>query len=204
MRHAEKQHIRACGSGHFVVAATRKIAAALATVRTGDTEPTPADVRAATAEVIERCVYGVDLNDFAIEITKVALWLETFHAGRARCRSSTPTSASATHCWARHRRCCATQSPTPPSLRSATTTKSWTAKLKARNRAEREANADQLALEYGPETLNVETAQFTKVARDADAGTASTVRMRARADARCAAFVQPKKKAPGPGCATSG
>ena len=32
----------ACGSGHFVVAAARRIAAALATVRTGDTEPSPA------------------------------------------------------------------------------------------------------------------------------------------------------------------
>ena len=32
----------ACGSGHFVVAAARRIASALATVRTGDTEPSPA------------------------------------------------------------------------------------------------------------------------------------------------------------------
>ena len=46
---------------------------ALATVRTGESEPSPADLRAATADVIERCVYGVDLNDLAIEITKVAL-----------------------------------------------------------------------------------------------------------------------------------
>ena len=72
----------ACGSGHFVVAAARRIAAALATVRTGETEPSPADLRAATADVIERCVYGVDLNDLAIEITKVALWLEAFDADR--------------------------------------------------------------------------------------------------------------------------
>ena len=35
--------------------------------------------------------------------------------------------------------------------------KDWTAKLKARNKAEREADADQLALDFGPETLNVET-----------------------------------------------
>ena len=35
----------ACGSGHFVVAAARRIATALATVRTGDTEPSPAAVR---------------------------------------------------------------------------------------------------------------------------------------------------------------
>ena len=93
----------------------------------------------------------------------------------------------------------------------------WTAKLKARNKAEREANVDQLAFDFGPETLDVETTQFSKAARDADAGTAGTLaRMRARADAWrkletdpdlvaakrvadawCAAFVQPKKNAPG-------
>ena len=44
--------------------------------------PAPAGVRAATADVIERCLYGVDLNDLAIEITKVALWLEAFDADR--------------------------------------------------------------------------------------------------------------------------
>src|SRR6185437_4011335 len=57
-------------------------ASALATVRTEETEPTPAALRAATAAVIERCVYGVDLNDLAIEITKVALWLEAFDGSR--------------------------------------------------------------------------------------------------------------------------
>ena len=72
----------ACGSGHFVVAAARRIATALATVRTGDTEPAPPPYAPATADVIERCVYGVDLNDLAIEITKVALWLEAFDADR--------------------------------------------------------------------------------------------------------------------------
>jgi hypothetical protein len=95
----------------------------------------------------------------------------------------------------------------------------WTAKLKARNKTEREAAADQLMLDFGTPKLNVETTQFTKAAREADAGTAGTVaRMRARADAWrkleddpdlraaklladawCAAFVQPKKKTAGQG-----
>ena len=44
--------------------------------------PPPPRLRAATADVIEHCVYGVDLNDLAIEITKVALWLEAFDADR--------------------------------------------------------------------------------------------------------------------------
>jgi N-6 DNA Methylase len=73
----------AVGSGHFVVAAARRIAAALATVRTEDAEPGPAELRTATADVIERCIYGVDINDLAIEITKVALWLEAFDAHQA-------------------------------------------------------------------------------------------------------------------------
>ena len=72
----------AVGSGHFVVAAARRIATALATVRSGDSEPGPQALRAATADVIERCIYGVDLNDLAIEITKVALWLEAFDGSR--------------------------------------------------------------------------------------------------------------------------
>ena len=67
----------ACGSGHFLVAAARRIAKALASVRTGDPEPTPQYVRAALREVVASCIYGVDINDLAIEIAKVALWLET-------------------------------------------------------------------------------------------------------------------------------
>ena len=50
------------------------------------------------------------------------------------------------------------------------TTTRWTAKLKARNKAERQADADQLTLDFGPETLNVETSQFHKAAREADTG----------------------------------
>ncbi|XGU18580.1 DNA methyltransferase [Rhodococcus sp. 3Y1] len=119
----------AVGSGHFVVAAARRLAAAVATVRTGDTEPNPIDLRAATADVIERCIYGVDLNDLAIEITKVALWLEAFDAQRPF-RSSTHTSRSATHSSAPPRNCCATTSPTQHSLLSATTTNNGPANSK--------------------------------------------------------------------------
>ncbi len=95
----------ACGSGHFVVAAARRIGVgAWPTVRTGDTEPSPPTVRAATADVIEHCVYGVDLNDLAIEITKShSGWKPSTPA--AHSHSSTPTSASATRCWAPPRHC---------------------------------------------------------------------------------------------------
>jgi len=207
----------AVGSGHFVVAAARRLAAAVAAVRTGDTEPNPIELRAATADVIERCIYGVDVNDLAIEITKVALWLEAFDAER-------PFPFLDAHFKVGD----ALLGTTPELLRhnipdAAFTVlgdddTQWTSKLRARNKTEREADNDQLTFSFGPETLNVETTMFTKAARDADTGRAADLgRMRARADAWrtleanpelvaaklaadawCAAFVQPKKKTVGP------
>ncbi|MGE2731756.1 Eco57I restriction-modification methylase domain-containing protein [Mycolicibacterium vaccae] len=208
----------ACGSGHFVVAAARRIASALATVRTGDTEPTPSALRMATADVIERCVYGVDLNDLAIEITKVALWLEAFDADRpfpfldAHFRVGNALLGTTPELL-RH------NIPDPAFVALGEDDKEWTKKLKARNKTERQADQDQLTLSFGSETLNVETSQFTKAAREADTGTvASVAALRARADAWrrieadpdlvaaklvadawCAAFVQPKT-----GATTSG
>ncbi|MDP9376966.1 MAG: N-6 DNA methylase [Actinomycetota bacterium] len=72
----------ACGSGHFLVAAARRLARALATARTGDPEPAPAAVREAMRDVVSRCIYGVDLNDLALEVAKVALWLEALTPGK--------------------------------------------------------------------------------------------------------------------------
>ncbi|WP_249645126.1 Eco57I restriction-modification methylase domain-containing protein [Nocardia sputi] len=208
----------ACGSGHFVVAAARRIASALATVRTGDTEPNPAALRAATADVIESCVYGVDLNDLAIEITKVALWLEAFDAER-------PFPFLDAHFRVGN----ALLGTTPALLRDnipdsafvvlGDDDRDWTSKLKARNKAERHADLDQLAFSFGPETLDVETTAFTNKARNADTGHAGSLRaIRARADAWralendpdllaaklvadawCAAFVQPKTEHSGQG-----
>ncbi|MEV5748356.1 DNA methyltransferase [Actinoallomurus sp. NPDC052308] len=72
----------ACGSGHFLVAAARRIAKRLASVRTGDPEPGIEDVRHALREVVSQCIYGVDLNPMAIELAKVSLWLETVEPGK--------------------------------------------------------------------------------------------------------------------------
>ena len=72
----------ACGSGHFLIAAANRLAHRLATVRTGDDEPSPEARRSAFRDVVGRCIYGVDLNDLALEITKAALWLEAFDANR--------------------------------------------------------------------------------------------------------------------------
>ncbi|MCM2422138.1 Eco57I restriction-modification methylase domain-containing protein [Streptomyces sp. RKAG293] len=72
----------ACGSGHFLVAAARRIARRLAEVRTDDPEPGAEDVRHALRDVISRCVYGVDLNPMAVELAKVSLWIEAMEPGR--------------------------------------------------------------------------------------------------------------------------
>lgn len=72
----------ACGSGHFLVAAARRIAKRLAAARTGDPEPPPGQIRAALREVIGRCIYGVDLNPLAAELAKVSLWLEAMEPGQ--------------------------------------------------------------------------------------------------------------------------
>jgi hypothetical protein len=72
----------ACGSGHFLVAAARRIAKRVATVDTGDPEPPPETVRAALREVVSTCIYGVDLNPLAADLAKVSLWLEAMQPGR--------------------------------------------------------------------------------------------------------------------------
>ncbi|WP_306356169.1 MULTISPECIES: Eco57I restriction-modification methylase domain-containing protein [unclassified Nocardia] len=73
----------ACGSGHFLVAAARRIAKRVAAIRENNPEPTPPTVRHALHEVIGRCVYGVDLNPMAVDLAKVSLWLEAMEPGVA-------------------------------------------------------------------------------------------------------------------------
>jgi methylase of polypeptide subunit release factors len=70
-----------CGSGHILLAAARRIATELAIIRTGDDQPSPAAFREAIREVIRNCIYGVDLNPLAVELCKVALWLEAHAPG---------------------------------------------------------------------------------------------------------------------------
>ncbi|MBJ7000096.1 N-6 DNA methylase [Streptomyces sp. CRPSP2-6A1] len=73
----------ACGSGHFLVAAARRIAKRVAAVREQTPEPMADGVRHALHEVIARCVYGVDLNPMAVELAKVSLWMEALEPGKA-------------------------------------------------------------------------------------------------------------------------
>jgi hypothetical protein len=66
----------AAGSGHFLLAAARRIGRELAMIRSGEAEPAPETYRAALRDVIRRCVYAVDKNPLAIDLCKVALWIE--------------------------------------------------------------------------------------------------------------------------------
>ena len=71
----------ACGSGHFLLAAARRIATRLARIRAGGA-PSLADFRHALRDVARCCVHGVDRNPMAVELAKVALWIETVDPGR--------------------------------------------------------------------------------------------------------------------------
>lgn len=71
----------ACGSGHILLAAARRIGQELAIVRTGEDQPSPLALRTAVRDVIRHCIYGVDLNPLAVELCKVALWLEAHVPG---------------------------------------------------------------------------------------------------------------------------
>ena len=71
----------ASGSGHFLLAAARHIARELAQVRTGEREPAPSEFRRALRDVIRHCVYAVDKNPLAVDLCKVALWIEGHDAG---------------------------------------------------------------------------------------------------------------------------
>ena len=72
----------ACGSGHFLLAAARRLAEKLATLRAPDGAVTPQAYRHALREVVGRCIFGVDRNPMAIELARTALWLEGFEEGR--------------------------------------------------------------------------------------------------------------------------
>lgn len=71
----------ACGSGHFLLAAARRIASRLARARAGGVASAE-DYRHALRDVARNCIYGVDRNPMAVELTKVALWIETVEPGK--------------------------------------------------------------------------------------------------------------------------
>ncbi|RQR51085.1 SAM-dependent DNA methyltransferase [Burkholderia sp. Bp9125] len=72
----------ACGSGHFLLAAARRIAEEVARLNASDGNPLPADYRHALRDVVAHCIYGVDKNPMAVELARTALWLEAYTPDR--------------------------------------------------------------------------------------------------------------------------
>jgi hypothetical protein len=198
----------ACGSGHFLVAAARRIAHRLARVRAEDTEPTASQVQEAMHDVVARCIFGVDLNPMAAELAKVGLWLESLRAGR-------PLGFLDAHIKTGN----ALLGTTPALLAAGIPDEAFTVlegddrqvvtALKRQNRSERNAGQAQLFTGRGIPVGNPEIAQ---AAREIDAlaglsladvhlagqrqrdleGSPELQRVRLVADAWCAAFVGPK------------
>lgn len=66
----------ACGSGHFLLAAARRIAEVIMKQKAFMGAPAPVEYRKTLHDVISHCIYGVDLNPMAVELARMALWLE--------------------------------------------------------------------------------------------------------------------------------
>jgi N-6 DNA Methylase len=199
----------ACGSGHFLVSAARRIADRLAVVRTGDVDPTPTDQQTAMYDVVAKCIYGVDLNPMAAELAKVSLWLEALQPGR-------PLTFLDAHIKVGN----ALLGTTPDLLAAGIPDAAYTpiegddrkhaAPLKKRNRAERE-RAGQGAL-FDIAGIDISNATLRAKLRDAVPARVTTLedlhvaqrryaeyehspalhQARRLADAWCTAFVQPK------------
>ncbi len=73
----------AMGSGHFLVEATdylaRRIVESGAVTEADDEE---SELSYWRRRVVERCIYGVDLNPLAVELAKLSLWLKTVAKGK--------------------------------------------------------------------------------------------------------------------------
>ncbi|MDX0973235.1 N-6 DNA methylase [Sinorhizobium medicae] len=71
----------ACGSGHFLLGAARRAAARIAKLRSPGA-PSQTEFQHALREVVSHCIYGVDRNPMAVELCKVALWIEALEPGK--------------------------------------------------------------------------------------------------------------------------
>ena len=71
----------ACGSGHFLLAAARRAAGRIARHRTPGA-PSQEAFQHALREVVSNCIFGVDRNPMAVELCRVALWIEALEPGK--------------------------------------------------------------------------------------------------------------------------
>jgi hypothetical protein len=93
----------AMGSGAFLVAACRYLAAAYECALVRDEgrlagDISPSDRATFRRLVAQRCLYGVDINPFAVQVARLSLWLATLAAERPLVRvvddqRGTPTAA---------------------------------------------------------------------------------------------------------------
>jgi type I restriction-modification system DNA methylase subunit len=77
----------AMGSGHFLVAATEYLARAYgaAFIREGkgkNSVMSDEDFVHYKRTIAERCIYGIDINEMAVELAKLSMWLFTMDKGR--------------------------------------------------------------------------------------------------------------------------
>ena len=72
----------ACGSGHFLLAAARRMAAEVARIEAGYDTPDELTRRTALREIVQTCIYGVDRNPLAVELCRTALWIEAVEPGK--------------------------------------------------------------------------------------------------------------------------
>jgi hypothetical protein len=199
----------ACGSGHFLLSAARRLATHVARVQASGT-PSADDYRRALRQVVARCIFGVDLNPMAVELCKVSLWLEAVDPGL-------PLTFLDSH--VQHGN--ALLGTTPARMEGGIPDAAWepiegddkkiASALKKRNKAE----AKQVTLDFGTRARDEAQAVAQAVAdldaqSDADAGSLAAKErhwtgiltseayqhQKLVADAWCAAFVWPK--APGP------
>jgi hypothetical protein len=70
----------ACGSGHFLLGAARRMADRVAKLRNEDAGKEENQI--ALRDVVSRCIHGVDRNPMAVELAKVALWIESVSPGQ--------------------------------------------------------------------------------------------------------------------------
>jgi len=65
----------ATGSGAFLIAACNRLGLELARVRMEPVVPDIDAIQEAKRDVLQACIYGVDLNPWAVELAKVSLWI---------------------------------------------------------------------------------------------------------------------------------
>ncbi len=65
------------GSGAFLIAANNFLAQRLARIRANSDYPPEDQIREARRDVLQHCIYAVDLNPMAVELAKVSLWINS-------------------------------------------------------------------------------------------------------------------------------